>query len=227
MKAQGKRKVAVAPAQPEPEPRDGQTSMAVRQCGTPGCSLFDFHVGLCNSVELGSKRVRRMPLWMVQEYDNEHVAEVGTNDDDGEASEGQQCVPCWVARAGDEDSVEAETVEIFGVAAEAKPQTEARRSAHPAANASNALPNATVRTAPQPGQQGPSSGGYKPCEHGLERYRCKECSEAGLCKHGWQRSLCMECGGGSICEHGRKFRCKECGGAGICEHGRQRSRCNE
>ena len=35
------------------------------------------------------------------------------------------------------------------------------------------------------------------CEHGRERYRCKEC------------------GGGSICEHGRqRYRCKDCGGGG-------------
>ena len=49
-----------------------------------------------------------------------------------------------------------------------------------------------------------------------------------ICEHGRQRYYCKECGGKGICEHGRKrSECKECGGKGICEHGRERRRCKE
>ena len=68
----------------------------------------------------------------------------------------------------------------------------------------------------------------KKCEHGRERYYCKDCGGSGICKHGRQRSICKDCGGSSICEHGReRSRCKECGGGSICEHGRERSRCKD
>ena len=53
----------------------------------------------------------------------------------------------------------------------------------------------------------------KKCEHGRERYYCKDCGGSGICKHGRQRSICKDCGGSSICEHGReRSRCKDCGG---------------
>ena len=66
------------------------------------------------------------------------------------------------------------------------------------------------------------------CEHGRNRYACKECGGSRFCEHGRQRSVCKECGGGSICEHGRiHYQCKECGGSGICEHGRERRRCKD
>ena len=49
------------------------------------------------------------------------------------------------------------------------------------------------------------------CEHGRQRYYCKECGGPGICEHGRQRSTCKECGGPGICEHGRqRSRCKEC-----------------
>ena len=66
------------------------------------------------------------------------------------------------------------------------------------------------------------------CEHGRNRYACKECGGSRFCEHGRQRSRCKECGGASICEHGRiRYQCKECGGSGICEHGRERYSCKE
>ena len=66
------------------------------------------------------------------------------------------------------------------------------------------------------------------CEHGRNRYACKECGGSRFCEHGRHRSVCKECGGGSICEHGRvRYQCKECGGESVCEHGRQRSVCKE
>ena len=66
------------------------------------------------------------------------------------------------------------------------------------------------------------------CEHGRQRYECKECGGAGICEHNRIRSQCKECGGASICEHNRqRSYCKECGGGSICKHNRQRSRCKE
>ena len=60
------------------------------------------------------------------------------------------------------------------------------------------------------------------CEHGRQRYKCKECGGSSICEHGRRRYSCKECGGSGICEHGReRYRCKECGGKGICEHGRR------
>ena len=71
-------------------------------------------------------------------------------------------------------------------------------------------------------------GGSRFCEHGRHRSHCKECGGSQICEHGRQRSVCKECGGGSICEHGRiRYQCKECGGSGICEHGRQRRICKD
>ena len=66
------------------------------------------------------------------------------------------------------------------------------------------------------------------CEHGRNRYNCKECGGGSICEHGRIRSQCKECGGSAICEHGRvRSTCKECGGGAICEHGRRRSDCKE
>jgi hypothetical protein len=66
------------------------------------------------------------------------------------------------------------------------------------------------------------------CEHGRQKYKCKECKGSSLCEHGRQKSQCKECGGSQICKHGRiKSQCKECGGSSICEHGRIKSQCKE
>ena len=64
------------------------------------------------------------------------------------------------------------------------------------------------------------------CEHGREKFRCKECGGSAICEHGRQKRSCKECGGSGICEHGRrKSQCKECGGSGICEYGRNKRHC--
>ena len=66
------------------------------------------------------------------------------------------------------------------------------------------------------------------CQHGRQKYKCKECGGSGICQHGRQKSRCKECGGVSICQHGRqKAQCKECGGSSICQHGRRKSTCKE
>ena len=67
-----------------------------------------------------------------------------------------------------------------------------------------------------------------PCEHGRQKFRCKDCGGSGICEHGRVKYQCKDCGGSSFCKHGRrKSRCKECGGSGICEHGRQKYQCRE
>ena len=50
-----------------------------------------------------------------------------------------------------------------------------------------------------------------PCEHGVKyRSQCKVCLK---CEHGRNRYACKECGGSRFCEHGRhRSHCKECGG---------------
>ena len=68
----------------------------------------------------------------------------------------------------------------------------------------------------------------KKCEHGRQRFICKDCGGSGICEHGRRRTQCKDCGGGSICEHGRERRyCKDCGGSSICVHGRRRSQCKD
>ena len=68
----------------------------------------------------------------------------------------------------------------------------------------------------------------KKCEHGRQKFRCKECGGSSICSHGREKSQCKECGGSGLCSHGRqKSRCKECGGSSICEHGRLKSYCKE
>lgn len=83
------------------------------------------------------------------------------------------------------------------------------------------------------------------CEHGKEKYCCRECKKAGvkgggnrICEHDKRRSICLQCkltgtGGGSICdEHHRQrsscVRCKKAGtgGGGICDHYKVRSTCS-
>ena len=52
-----------------------------------------------------------------------------------------------------------------------------------------------------------------PCEHGRQKYQCKECGGSGICEHGRQKNQCKECGGSAICEHGgHKYQCKKCNG---------------
>ena len=66
------------------------------------------------------------------------------------------------------------------------------------------------------------------CEHGRQRYDCKECGGGGVCEHNRQRRLCNQCGGVGICKHNRQRSiCKECGGASICKHNRRRNECKE
>lgn len=86
--------------------------------------------------------------------------------------------------------------------------------------------------------------GYKKCEHGRQKYRCRDCGGSGICEHGRQKvicrdckgsgicphdkhkSICKPCGGIKICEHSnQRFQCKPCGGSSICEHGNQKAQC--
>ncbi len=71
-------------------------------------------------------------------------------------------------------------------------------------------------------------GGSQICEHNKVRSQCKECGGSVFCKHGQRKPRCKECGGSSICKHDRrKFDCKECGGSQVCEHGKIKSVCKE
>jgi hypothetical protein len=66
------------------------------------------------------------------------------------------------------------------------------------------------------------------CEHGKNKYICKECGGSQICQHGKQKSKCKECGGSQICQHGKnKSSCKECEGSVFCEHNKQKPRCKE
>lgn len=66
------------------------------------------------------------------------------------------------------------------------------------------------------------------CEHGRNKYACKECGGKAICSHGVFKAGCRRCGGSAFCEHGRhKYFCKECGGAGCCKHGNRKFDCKE
>ena len=66
---------------------------------------------------------------------------------------------------------------------------------------------------------------YK-CEHGRQKYQCRECGGSEICEHNRIKSACKKCGGGRICEHDRiRSTCKNCGGSQICEHDRLKSTC--
>lgn len=69
---------------------------------------------------------------------------------------------------------------------------------------------------------------FRACEHGRNKYTCKECGGSAICKHNREKYQCKDCGGSSFCDHGRrKSICRDCGGSHICEHDRQRSRCKD
>ena len=58
----------------------------------------------------------------------------------------------------------------------------------------------------------------KKCEHGREKYSCKDCGGSGICEHGKRKRQCKDCGGSGICEHGKqKASCKDCGGSALCK----------
>eukprot|EP00605_Chrysophyceae_sp_TOSAG23-4_P000178 GSChrysophyteH1.ASY1.ANO1.212.1 assembled CDS len=66
------------------------------------------------------------------------------------------------------------------------------------------------------------------CEHGRQRYECKDCGGNGICTHGKKKSVCKLCGGSQICVHGRqRYECKDCQGNGICPHGRKKRTCRD
>ena len=66
------------------------------------------------------------------------------------------------------------------------------------------------------------------CEHGVQKYSCKECKGAGICLHGIRKYSCKECKGAGICPHGiLKHRCRECDGRAFCEHGVRKEYCRE
>ena len=66
---------------------------------------------------------------------------------------------------------------------------------------------------------------HKKCEHGKQKYFCKDCGGKGYCDHGKLRHNCSICST-TNCEHGKqKYYCKECGGKGYCEHNRNKKDC--
>jgi hypothetical protein len=68
----------------------------------------------------------------------------------------------------------------------------------------------------------------KVCEHGKNKYDCRECGGSTFCEHNKRKIYCRECKGSHICEHNKiKTICKECGGSQICIHNKRKSRCKE
>ena len=66
------------------------------------------------------------------------------------------------------------------------------------------------------------------CEHGRDKYRCKECGGSGSCEHKHDKRLCKQCDGSRFCMHGKvKQRCKECGGSALCKHNKRKEICKE
>ncbi len=66
----------------------------------------------------------------------------------------------------------------------------------------------------------------KKCEHGKQKYLCKDCGGKGICSHNKAKSICKLCKAISICKHNRiKSQCKDCDGASLCDHNKRRSRC--
>lgn len=66
----------------------------------------------------------------------------------------------------------------------------------------------------------------KRCEHGKEKYYCKECDGKGLCEHEKRKHFCKNCNGKQICKHGKQRHfCLECNGKQKCEHEKQRHFC--
>jgi len=71
-------------------------------------------------------------------------------------------------------------------------------------------------------------GGSSFCVHNRQKYYCKDCGGSSFCVHGRQKSYCRDCGGSSICVHNRrKSYCRECGGISICVHNRRKIECRE
>jgi hypothetical protein len=68
---------------------------------------------------------------------------------------------------------------------------------------------------------------YK-CEHGKNKYFCKECGGSQICIHSKNKAKCKECGGSQIYIHNKqKTTCKECKGSGFCIHDKQQYICVE
>jgi hypothetical protein len=66
------------------------------------------------------------------------------------------------------------------------------------------------------------------CEHGKNKYFCKECGGSQICIHSKNKARCKECSGSGICIHSKnKARCKECKGSGICIHNKNIQYCKE
>ena len=68
----------------------------------------------------------------------------------------------------------------------------------------------------------------KKCEHGKNKFICKECGGKGICIHDKIKSYCKECGGSQICIHDKiRYKCKECGGGEFCVHDKNKHLCKE
>ncbi len=66
----------------------------------------------------------------------------------------------------------------------------------------------------------------KKCEHGKQKYLCKECGGSQLCSHDKIKTRCKLCKGKYLCEHNiYKYYCKLCKGNGICIHNNYKDRC--
>ena len=58
----------------------------------------------------------------------------------------------------------------------------------------------------------------KVCQHGKDKYYCKDCKGKGMCSHGKRKTYCIQCKGKSICEHSkRRVRCKKCPAIRVCK----------
>jgi len=69
---------------------------------------------------------------------------------------------------------------------------------------------------------------HKKCDHGKQKYQCRDCSPHNFCNHGTFTPMCKTCNPKSFCEHGeQKSRCRECKGVSICEHNKIRIKCKD
>ena len=170
--------------------RPGTDKGKCRAYGTPGCPFPDQHAGACPSLRAEGKRKRRLPAALrgaamaaaMDEGEEWADRSRKRQRDSGNAhGQGYGQQPEGAAGAGTSASLTSPSTGPIGVASSAT-----------AAASAAVVTNGT----------GMAKKGYN-CEHGRQRYRCKDCGGKGICEHGRDRYYCKDCGGKGICEHGQ------------------------
>ena len=161
------------------ESADGVVNISRRCFGRQGCSLPDFHAGLCTSVIIDSKRKRKSavkwPEGSDEKEDGGKQADISRRNGSAPMSLGEQGLGAVAAPAFLWATTRTTAAMSAGLMVAGSRKDKHERCEHGRRR-----------------QHCKECGGSGLCEHGRQRHRCKECGGASICEHGRRRQPTLQ-----------------------------------